>query len=220
MDYFLCPSEFLYNKFKEFNFYPEKLVLTNLCCQIQAGAIKKEPDPYIIYVGRLVKIKGILTLLKAVKGLDVKLYIAGEGSEAANINNFIVTNQLSNVELLGFKSKSEVFDLVQNATFLVCPSECYENFPFSIVEAMLLRTPVIASAIGGIPELIIHEQTGLLFEPCNYLELRKNILRLLKDSNLQHFLAGNGYDRTLSIVNYKRHYAILKDVYSRLNIDL
>lgn len=220
VDYFLCPSQFLYNKFKDFKFYPDKLVLTNLCCEIQPVSSEKKAERYIIYAGRLVKIKGLQTLLKAVNGLDVKLYIAGEGTEFAACNSYINSNHLPNVELLGFKSKAEIYSLVQHAEMLICPSECYENFPYSIIEAMLLRTAVIASNIGGIPELVIDEITGLLFEPGNVIQLRSKITCLINNSRLREQLTENAYNRTLSVVSYQQHYNTLQKVYSNVGLNL
>ena len=220
VDYFLCPSAFLLNKFREFNFYPDKLVLSNLCCEMDAMPKKKAGEPYIIYAGRLAKIKGILTLLNAMKGIPVQLLIAGDGPEAATINNFITNNQLSNVIMLGFTQKEQLYDLVQNAVCLVCPSECYENFPYTVIEAMLLKTPVIAADIGGIPELVIHQETGLLFEPFSPNALQEKILRLLHDGDLQLSLAQKAYSRTARLVNYQQHYSILKNVFDRVGLAL
>jgi glycosyltransferase involved in cell wall biosynthesis len=220
VDYFLCPSNFLYQKFLEFNFHKEKLVLTNLCLEFETMPLKKETEDFILFVGSLIKIKGVITLLKAVATLDIQVRIAGDGQQAAEIRKFISDNQLPNISLLGHMPKNEVYSLLQKATILVCPSESYENFPFSVIEAMSMKTPVIASAIGGIPELVVHEQTGLLFEPFNFIELRESIVRLYNDKQLQVSLAENAYARTSKIVNYHRHYNILKDIYSNLNLDL
>ncbi|MEO6000211.1 MAG: glycosyltransferase family 4 protein [Chitinophagaceae bacterium] len=220
VDYFLCPSAFLLNKFRAFNFYPDKLVLSNLCCEMNPMPEKKAGQPYIIYAGRLAKTKGILTLLNAMKGVPVQLLIAGDGPEAATINKFITDNQLSHITMLGFTAKEPLYDLVQNAVCLVCPSEYYENFPYTVIEAMLLKTPVIAAAIGGIPELVIHQETGLLFEPFSSRALQAQILRLLHDSDLQLSLAKKAYSQTAGMVNYQQHYNILKNVFGRVGLAL
>ena len=220
VDYFLCPSEFLYNKFKEFNFYPEKLVLSNLCCEIEPQPVYQQPEPYIIYTGRLAKVKGLFTLLRAIKEVPVKLLIAGDGPEAAAVKDFIAANGLARVGMLGFQPKEALHRLVQEAVCLVCPSEWYENFPYAIIEAMLLKTPVIAAAIGGIPELVIHEQTGLLFGSGNWTALRDQLLRLLADKELQQTLAGKAYTRTRSIVDDKQHVKRLLPVYERAGLVL
>ena len=85
---------------------------------------------------------------------------------------------LNNIEFLGFRDKNSVFELTLNSRFVVCPSEWYENFPFSIIESFLFSKPVVGSRIGGIPELIIHGETGNLFEPGNIDDLRGKLTEL------------------------------------------
>ena len=218
VDYFLCPSEFLYNKFREFNFYPDKLVLSHLCCEVEPQPLQRQPEPYIIYTGRLSPVKGILTLLKAVKELPIKLLIAGDGPESDTIKDFIAVNGLIHVEMLGFQPKQALHRLVQQAVCLVCPSEWYENFPYAIIEAMLLKTTVVAAAIGGIPELVIHEETGLLFESGNWMALREQLLRLLADTAMQQTLADRAYARTRSIVDDEQHIKQLMPVFERAGL--
>lgn len=220
VDYFLCPSAFLYNKFMEFNFFPQKLVLTNLCFDIGIMPGPKEPEDYILYVGRLEKYKGVITLLKAMDGINIPLYVAGSGTEAENIRSYITEHKLTNVILMGHQPKEKVHQLIQKARFVICPSEWYENFPFSVIESMSMKTAVIGSAIGGIPELVIHEQTGLLYEPFSAADLQKNILRLLYDPALQRTLGENASVHAASIVSFNRHYQTLKDVFYRLNLNL
>ena len=69
-----------------------------------------------------------------------------------------------NVEFLGFKKGEELQSLIQNASYVIVPSECYENNPMSIIEAYMNGTPVIGSRLGGIPELIVENKTGYTFQ--------------------------------------------------------
>ena len=68
--------------------------------------------------------------------------------------------------------------LIRNAKFSVCPSECYENCPFSVMESQVRGTVVIGARIGGIPELVIDGENGLLFESGNVAELKNKILSM------------------------------------------
>jgi glycosyltransferase involved in cell wall biosynthesis len=223
VDYFLCPSEFLYKKFYEFDFFKDKLRLTNLCFNFNNEALAsqvKTDEKYILYVGRLEKIKGISTLLKAVSGLDIPLKIVGGGNLQAEIQAFIDTNNLTNVQLLGHKTLPEVYNLITNAQFTVCPSEWYENYPFSVIEAMSFKKAIVGARIGGIPELIMNEKTGLLFESFNADDLREKIVRLWNDDNLKKELGDNAHKFISNQVSYDRHYGILRDIYSNLNVAL
>ena len=122
-------------------------------------------------MGGLVKIKGISFLIKALSKLQYKndnfrLIIVGDGPERYNLET--LTDQLnltSKVVFLGLKNKTEVADLMKQADFLVLPS-LWDNQPVVLLEAMASGLPVIASSIGGIPE-IVKPECGLLVQPEN-----------------------------------------------------
>lgn len=116
---------------------------------------------YFLYVGRLVREKGLFTLLNAFKDLpQINLKILGDGE----LRNMIVDAKSSNVELLGYKHGEELEELIGNASFAIVPSECYENNPMSIVESYSFGKPVIGAELGGIPEVIVNGKTGFLFK--------------------------------------------------------
>lgn len=133
---------------------------------------------YVLYLGRFSEEKGMKTLLKAcqsartAEGNLIPFIFAGSGPLEAEVN------AVSNVENKGFVTGNLLQDLIQNARFSIYPSEWYENGPFSIMESIQAGTPVIGADIGGIPELIQDEKTGLLFESGNADELRQKIERL------------------------------------------
>jgi glycosyltransferase involved in cell wall biosynthesis len=87
--------------------------------------------------------------------------------------------EMPEIEWLGRRSLEEVYEVVGDAAFLVFPSEWYETFGRVAIEAFAKGTPVVASRIGAIAELIDHERTGLLFEPSNPADLAAKIHWLL-----------------------------------------
>ena len=91
---------------------------------------------------------------------------------------------VKNVENRGFVSGEALYRLIAEAAFCVIPSEWYENFPFSVMESQIYGTPVLASAIGGIPELVEDGRTGELFTAGNETELREKIKKLWADDRL------------------------------------
>ncbi len=147
--------------------------------------LKKNPreddqnNKYFLYYGRLSSEKGILTLIEVWKSLptNIKLLIVGEGSLSAYIQDFIRSNQLKNIQLTGYKKGDELYSLINNAYFVIVPSEWYENNPMTIVEAYSLGVPVIGAAIGGIPEIISIGNTGFVFTPKDTKGLRDVILK-------------------------------------------
>ncbi len=187
VDTYICPSEFSYNKYKSFGFFPEKLKQVYHTYQFEAPAVRvaDHESRYILFVGRLEKIKGVHTLLEAMRNNPlVQLKVIGDGTEEINLKHFKEVHSLNNVEFLGKLTKQEVLNQIQGSEFLVCPSEWYEVLGYTIFEAMLLGKAVIGSRIGAIPETVIHEQTGLLFEPGNAADLSAMIAGLYASQDL------------------------------------
>ncbi|RZK59451.1 MAG: glycosyltransferase family 1 protein [Pedobacter sp.] len=231
VDAFLCPSQFLLEKFKAFGFPNEKLFLTNYCYNIDLidNYISDHPlddsvdadskDRYVLYVGRVEKIKGVKTLIDAVNGTGIKLKIAGSGNELDALIEYVNGLKIDNIEFLGFQRKDAVFSLTKNAAFVVCPSEWYENFPFSVTESFLFAKAVIGSNMGGIPELVIDGKTGLLFEAGDVLALRQKIQLLWNDEELTKELGTNARKHAVEIFNASNHWNKLTTVLNKLNIN-
>ena len=85
---------------------------------------------------------------------------------------------------------------------------------------MYFKKAIIGANIGGIPELLLNERTGLLFEPFNDQDLREKIVRLWNDDALKKELGENAFNFISNQVSYARHYSILKDIFKKVNLDL
>jgi len=214
VDIFISPSEFLKNKLLELGFKGEIVHLPNVVDTAHFVPSFSWEKETIIYFGRLSKEKGIYTLLQAMENLPVECQIYGEGPEKEKILQWIKEKRLDNVKLYGHVSHKELKEKVQRAMFVVLPSEWYENNPLSVLEAFSLGKPVIGARIGGIPELVKDTETGLTFEPGNVVDLRKNILYLLNNSEKIRNLGENA--RQLVEQNYapEIHYKKLMKAYS------
>lgn len=129
---------------------------------------KGSKEDYLFYYGRLSKEKGILNLINAAKKTKSKLIIAGDGPQKEEVLDKI--KGFANIEYVGFKSGAELNDLIAKSSFVVVPSEWYENNPMTIVESFLLGKPVIGANIGGIPELV-NNKTGFIFDSTNEASL-------------------------------------------------
>ena len=90
---------------------------------------------------------------------------------------------INNIEYVGFKGGKELYKLIAEASLSVCPSEWYENCPFSVIESISLGTPVVGSRMGGIPELIEEGKTGELFEAGDVDGLVDAIKRIVCSKN-------------------------------------
>jgi glycosyltransferase involved in cell wall biosynthesis len=135
-------------------------------------------------VGRLSQEKGIETLLGAWSKLDerIPLRIIGDGPCRGLIERAAAND--SRIVPLGSKSSEEVFKELRAATCLVMPSVWYETFGRIIIEAFANGTPVIASRLGCMEELVEHGKTGLLFESGDSSALAESVRALCNHSDL------------------------------------
>lgn len=116
----------------------------------------------VLFVGRLSVEKGISALIEAARTLPGRLTIVGDGAMRRLVKN---AADDGTVTYSGPLSKGAVLDELRHAVALVCPSIWFEGMPMVILEAFATGTPVIASRIGSLEELVDHERTGLLVPP-------------------------------------------------------
>lgn len=136
---------------------------------------------YAVFVGRLSAEKGVRILLEAWRYLNgqVPLRIIGDGPLASLVREEVRSDAA--IEWLGSLPWETVYSLIGDAAFVVVPSECFEGFPRVVAEAFAKGTPVIASRMGAMLELIADGQTGLLFTPREPLDLVRAVRQLLAD---------------------------------------
>lgn len=129
----------------------------------------KQRKNQFVFVGRLDKLKGIDFLLKIwkqieKKGAASKLVICGTGPMEEWCRTYIAENNLQSVEMLGFVANKEAKRIISNSKALILPTQWYEGFPMTIVEAYSVGTPVIGSNIGNVGDLIHDGKTGYKFD--------------------------------------------------------
>jgi glycosyltransferase involved in cell wall biosynthesis len=180
VDLFISPSQFLRDKMIEHGLRTPITVIPNFINPDSFQAVY-EPENHFVYAGRLVRVKGILTLLGAMRQIkgDAVLNIAGAGELEGQLRRFVDEHQLTNVRFLGHLDTAELARLIQRAVFTVVPSEWYENYSMTVIESLASGTPVVGASIGGIPEQITHGVNGLLFAPGDAAGLALQMQQLL-----------------------------------------
>ena len=169
----------------------------------------------LLYVGRLHVSKGIDILIHAFSQILKKfphlhLDIMGQGEILSNLVELTEALGISkNVYFLGEKNKETVLKAYKKSYCTIIPSQS-EAFGFTVIEAMSVGTCVIGANNTGIKEIILHEETGLLFETGNSDDLALQLERVLVDENLRNKLSDNGYQRFISY--YENSVAINRDV--------
>ncbi len=169
IDTIICPSRFLKDKLDTQKRFADKTIALHNFIEDRTGDIT-EKDNYILEFGHLSRDKGTNTLLEVAKRMpDEKFVFAGYGAAVEDMKD------IPNTEYVGFKTGDELSNLIRRAKCSVYPSEWYENCPFSVIESQMFRTPVICSRMGGIPELLQENKTGLLFEAGNADDLKEKL---------------------------------------------
>jgi len=212
IDLFISPSIFLKKKVEEMGFKGKVFYLPNFIKLEDFSPCYKSEESSIIYAGRLSQEKGIATLLRAVKGLDVKVKIIGDGP----IRDGLERIKPSNVIFSGYMNHEQLKKEVKASTGLIIPSECYENNPRAVIEAFAIGKPVIGSRIGGIPELVKDGKTGYTFEPGDALDLRNKIEYLLENRDSAIEMGENGRRFVEEYFNSENHYRRLMEIYGEL----
>ena len=180
----ICCSEIMKAKIDSNPLFAGKTVILRNFAEPAAQAIPSKKD-YILYFGRFSAEKRIRTLLRACSELpEIPFVFAGSGPLEAEIRS------VPNANCVGFQRGEALQKLIREAKFSICPSECHENCPFSVIESLTLATPVLGSNMGGIPELIQSGRTGELFEGGNAEDLKRRIQKLWSDRQLIELYAG------------------------------
>lgn len=212
-DTFICPSSFLMKNMIKGGFNPDQLVtLSNFLLDQKLTPINVEKQDYYCYIGRLSPEKGIETLLKAAVDMPhFKLKVVGTGPLE---NELKAKYSRDNIEFMGFRNWDVVKHVLASSQCMVIPSECYENNPLSVIEALCLGTPVVGARIGGIPELIQKGINGFIFEAGNVEDLKKQIANAFRIAHTCNTIAISNEARAK--YNSKNYYTQLVQLYSTL----
>lgn len=173
--------------------------------------------PRLVAVGRLQAPKDALTLVRALAALRERPYeavIVGEGPDRPVVDAEVRRLGLeATVQLAG--KREDVPDLLATADIFVLSSRS-EGLPLSILEAMAVGLPVAASAVGGVPEVVVEGATGLLVPPGDAQLLAAAIERLLEDPDLRRRLGEAGRMRIVEHFNLVSSHRAHLDLYARL----
>ncbi|MCA1021062.1 glycosyltransferase family 4 protein [Halobacillus litoralis] len=174
----------------------------------------------LLFVGRVIKEKGIWELLKSFTTIckqdsNSKLIIVGEGRELKNAIRFCYEKNIEdNVSFLGNVPNEEIQYLYKRCDIFILPSY-NEGLPNVVVEAMAASKPVIATNVGGIPE-VVNEKTGVLVSPRDIKNLTSEILYLLDNPSLRANYGRNGRSLVEEKFNRKTNVKRIYEIYQEL----
>ena len=197
-----------------------RFIVPNAVDTLRIKPPEREPeDNIILFVGRLVYRKGLHVLVKAlqrIKGRDFKLYVVGGGYMEIPARMLAKAYGVEDkVEFLGVVPEDVKIELYRRAKIVVVPSILNESFGIVALEAMAAGRPVIASRVGGLEDIVVNGETGVLVEPGSEEQLAEAIELLLDDEPYRRRLGANArrvveeryswdvvLDRIVDVYNY------------------
>jgi glycosyltransferase involved in cell wall biosynthesis len=213
VDALVSPSAFLRDRVVEGGLPASRVhVLPNPVVAAPAPRAARSEPPYVLFAGRLTGEKGVATLLDAVPLLPpgVRLRVAGDGRLAG-----VVAERARDlpVELLGPRTTAQVTALLMGAAAAVLPARWWENCPMGVLEPAAQGVPVVATAVGGIPELVDDGRTGLLVPPDDPPALAAALTRLVSDRPFADALGRAAWERVRARHDPAAHLAALVALY-------
>ena len=181
---FVVPSRFYIDKFVEWGMPRSKFRHIPNFVDAQRFAPRYAPGKAFVYFGRVSREKGLATLIRSAAAARCPLLIAGTGPALEEMRA-LATRLAADVKFLGYLEGDALHEIIRGARATVLPSEWYENAPVSVLEAYALGKPVIGANIGGIPELIRENETGLTFTSGNEPSLTAAMRAIAERSDAQ-----------------------------------
>lgn len=176
----------------------------------------------IIYVGRLDRTKGIdkllfsWNLIKNKKNAPI-LIVCGVGPDEKWCLNYIRENNLDHiVKMLGYVDNRDAVTRVAESLALILPTQWYEGFPMTIVEAYGHGTPVLGSEIGNVGNLVIDGVTGYTFNQSSPMEIVGAVEKII---NNEIDLSNSTYDYYSNNYSSEKNYYTLEEIYKKIVID-
>ena len=181
VDRYVTPTAFVRDRFVAGGFPADRI-------EVKPNFVAADPGPgdgaggHAVFVGRLAEEKGVRFLLEAWRRLEdgPPLHVLGDGPLAEEVRSAAVASD-GRIRWLGHQPRARVMKEIASARFLVMPSVWYETFGLCIAEAFAAGTPVLASRLGAMAELVEHGRTGFLFPHADASALAQAVARATAD---------------------------------------
>lgn len=179
--------------------------------------VRREAGGYgAVFIGRLSSEKGVTELVRAWKGCDYPLEVIGQGALESTLRQM----KIPRVSFTGGLSHEEALRRLSGSAFLIFPSVWYETFGLTMIEAMALGKPVLASRLGGREYIVPEGKAGILYDPFKSGELESGIRKMIHLSTAEKEKMGD-YGRKYYLENFtpEVNYQKLMEIYERAAAD-
>lgn len=212
---FVCPSRFMAGRMSAAGVFPDRLRwIPHFVSPVPERGV--ESGGPVVVAGRLSPEKGVDTLIDAIGRIrgPVRLDVAGEGPDRERLEGLAAAAGDGRVRFLGRLDSEAMDGLIADAVAVVLPSRWYENQPMIVLEAFARGVPVIASDLGGTPELVRHGTDGFLVPPDDCVALASALQSLLDDPARARAMGKAARERALTDFAPDVHLARLDAVYA------
>ncbi len=229
---FICVSEFIRTQAILAGFPPEKLLVHSIGIDLNAFRLHPEETiarsslgPLILFTGRLVEKKGCIHLLRAMQIVQhtqtARLVIIGDGPLRQQLERSARELQLRHCAFLGAQPPSAIQSWLRQAAVFCVPSITASNgdsegLGMVFCEAQAMGVPVVSSSSGGIPEAVLHSESGFLVPEGDHAALAANILRLLDNQGLHQQMSAAGRRHVAQKFDIRTQTALLEAHYDTI----
>ncbi|WP_322936935.1 glycosyltransferase family 4 protein [Nocardioides bizhenqiangii] len=217
VDVFICPSDFMLRKMREAKVFPDRLTHIPHFSDLSRIEPATAPGRGVLFAGRLSSEKGVDTLIDAAALLPegIPVTIAGDGPDVAELRMRAERAGVSDrVTFAGRLPSDELHQRMREAAVVVAPSRWYENQPMVVLEAFGAARPVVATHLGGFPELITNGVSGLLVQHDDPVALAFALTELATDPVRAHEMGAAAHRGAIDRFAIDRHLERLDQAYA------
>ena len=216
VDAFVVPSEFTLEKLREYGIPSEKLHHIPTFFNLKEESPLVEYKPFVLFVGRIEKQKGLMTLVRTFEELPYNLKIIGFSNDGyENELKRELEGKEHHVEFLGRKTFEEIVPYLKSCLFTVTPSEWYDNFPNVVLESYAYKKAVVATDFGSLKYMVNDGETGLKFKYADINDFRQKIRYMFEHQEEAKQMGENGYKLIETKYSPEVHYNTLMALFNK-----
>lgn len=217
IDAFVVPSEFTLQKLQEYGIPKDKLHHIPTFFNLKEENPQVEYQPFFLFVGRIEKQKGLMTLVKAFEETEYELKIIGFSNDGYEdeLKHYLNGKQ-HHIEFLGRKSFEEIVPYLKSCLCTLVPSEWYDNFPNVVLESYAFKKAVVATDFGSLKYMVDNGQTGLTFKYKDIDDLRSKVSYMYEHQDEARRMGETAYQQLLAQYSPSVHYEKLMGLFNEL----
>lgn len=217
IDAFVVPSSFTLKKLNEYGIPMNKLHHIPTFFNLKDTNPIVKYKPFVLFVGRIEKQKGLMTLVKTFERTDYNLKIIGFSNDGYEDElKAYLNGKQHHIEFLGRKTFEEIVPYLKSCLCTVVPSEWYDNFPNVILESFAYKKAVIATNFGSLPELVKNNLTGLTFNYADITDFKKKVDYMFNHPDAAKQMGEAGFKDIITVYSPQQHYEQLMTLFNKV----